>query len=36
VKQAAEVLVAQGYLLAEDLPTVADQAVQRYDLFQGR
>jgi hypothetical protein len=36
VKQAAEVLVQQGYLLAEDLPTVAAQASQRYDLFRGR
>jgi hypothetical protein len=36
VKQAAEVLVKQGYLLAEDLPTVAEQASQRYDLFRGR
>lgn len=36
VKQAAEALVAQGYLLAEDLPTVAEQASQRYDLYQSR
>jgi hypothetical protein len=36
VKQAAEALVQQGYLLAEDLPTVAEQASQRYDLFRGR
>ena len=36
VKQAAEALVRQGYLLAEDLPTVTDQASQRYDLFQSR
>jgi hypothetical protein len=36
VQQAAEALVAQGYLLAEDLPTVAAQASQRYDLFRGR
>jgi Alpha/beta hydrolase domain len=36
VKQAAEALVKQGYLLAEDLPTVAEQASQRYDLFRGR
>ena len=36
VKQAAEALVEQGYLLAEDLPTVAAQASQRYDLFRGR
>jgi hypothetical protein len=36
VQQAAEALVAQGYLLAEDLFTVAEQAAQRYDLFRGR
>jgi hypothetical protein len=36
VKQVAEALVAQGYLLAEDLPTVTEQAAQRYDLFRGR
>jgi hypothetical protein len=36
VKQAAEALVQQGYLLAEDLPRVAEQASQRYDLFRGR
>ena len=36
VKQAAEALVQQGYLLADDLPTVAEQASQRYDLFRGR
>jgi hypothetical protein len=36
VQQAAEALVQQGYLLAEDLPTVAAQASQRYDLFRGR
>jgi hypothetical protein len=34
VKHAAETLVQQGYLLAEDLPTVTDQAAQRYDLFR--
>jgi len=36
VQQAAEALVQQGYLLAEDLPTVTEQASQRYDLFQSR
>jgi hypothetical protein len=36
VQQAAEALVQQGYLLAEDLSTVADQAAQRYDLFRRR
>ncbi len=35
VQQAAEALVQQGYLLAEDLPTVTAQASQRYDLYQG-
>jgi hypothetical protein len=33
VQQAAEVLVQQQYMLAEDVPTVMDQAAQRYDLF---
>jgi hypothetical protein len=36
VQQAAEALIQQGYLLAEDQPTVIEQASQRYDLFQGR
>jgi hypothetical protein len=36
VQQAAEALVEQGYLLAEDLPTAAAQASQRYDLFRDR
>jgi len=36
VQQAAEVLVQQGYLLAEDLSTVMEQASQRYGLFQSR
>ncbi len=36
VQQAAEALVQQGYLLAEDLPTVTEQASQRYDLFKRR
>jgi hypothetical protein len=36
VQEAAEALVQQGYLLAEDLTTVAEQASQRYDLFRGR
>jgi hypothetical protein len=36
VNQAAEALVQQGYLLAEDLPTVAAQASQRYDSFRRR
>jgi hypothetical protein len=36
VTQAAEALVAQEYLLAEDVPTVTEQASQRYDLYQSR
>ena len=36
VQHAAEALVQQGYLLAEDLQTVLDQAGQRYDLFRSR
>jgi hypothetical protein len=36
VQQAVEALVQQGYLLAEDRPTIVDQAAQRYDLFRGR
>ena len=36
VQQAAEVLVQQEYLLVEDLPTIIDQACQRYDLFHSR
>jgi hypothetical protein len=36
VQLAAEALVQQGYLLAEDLPTVTEHASQRYDLFQRR
>jgi hypothetical protein len=36
VQQAAETLVQQGYLLAEDLATVTEQASQRYDLYQSR
>src|SRR5262249_35229960 len=36
VQRAAEALMQQGYLLAEDLPTVIDQASQRYDLLQSQ
>jgi hypothetical protein len=36
VQQAAEALVQQGYLLAEDLSTLTEQASQRYDLYRGR
>jgi hypothetical protein len=35
VQQAAEALVRQGLLLDDDLPTIAEQAAQRYDLFRG-
>ncbi len=34
VRQAAESLVQQGYLLTEDMPAVMAQAGQRYDQFQ--
>ena len=34
VKHAAEALVQQGYLLAEDLPTITEQAAQCYDRFR--
>ena len=34
VRQAAEELVKEGYLLAEDLATVVEQAGQRYDAFR--
>lgn len=36
VQRAAVALVEQGYLLAEDMSTVSDQAGQRYDLLQSR
>ncbi|MFQ6029530.1 MAG: alpha/beta hydrolase domain-containing protein, partial [Dehalococcoidia bacterium] len=36
VRQAAQVLVGQGYLLAEDIETVIDQAAQHYDVFRSR
>jgi len=36
VKQAAHVLVDQGYLLEEDLETVVERASQLYDLLQSR
>jgi len=36
VQQAAEALVQQGDLLAEDVPTVTDEASRRYDLCQSR
>jgi hypothetical protein len=36
VQHAAEALAQQGYLLAEDLPTVTEQAAQRYDVFRSR
>ncbi|MGE3541261.1 MAG: alpha/beta hydrolase domain-containing protein [Candidatus Tectimicrobiota bacterium] len=36
VQRAAEVLVQQGYLLAEDMATMLEQAAQRYARFAGR
>jgi hypothetical protein len=36
VQHAAEALVQQGYVLSEDLPTITEQASQRYDLFRSR
>ena len=36
VRQAAEALVQQRHLLAEDLPTILEQAAQRYDLLLSR
>lgn len=36
VRQAAETLVQQGYLLAEDISTVTEQASQRYDRYGPR
>jgi hypothetical protein len=33
VTKAAEALVAEGYLLAADLPQLVQRAAQRYDLF---
>jgi hypothetical protein len=36
VQHAAKALVAQRYLLAEDLPTITEQAAQRYDLFRAQ
>jgi hypothetical protein len=34
VQYAAADLVAQGYVLPEDVPTISEQARQRYDLFR--
>jgi len=34
IKKAAQELVARGYLLAEDLKTVLEQAAQRYDVLK--
>ena len=31
VRQAAQSLIAEGYMLAEDMDTVTEQAAQRYD-----
>ena len=36
VQQAARSLVDEGYLLAEDVPTVVEQAGQLYDVFSAR
>jgi hypothetical protein len=33
VRQAAQRLVEDGYLLAEDLELVVDQAAERFDIF---
>ncbi len=36
VRQAAQALIAEGYLLEEDLDTVTEQAAQRYDSLSSR
>ena len=36
VRRAAQALADEGYLLAEDIETVAEQASERYDLFRNR
>ena len=36
VRAAAQALVEQGYLLAEDLTWVEEGAARRYDLFRGK
>ena len=36
VKQAAENLIGQRYLLEEDLESIVNQAAQHYDLFASR
>jgi hypothetical protein len=33
VTKAAQALVAEGYLLRDDVQTVLEQAAHRYDLF---
>ena len=35
VKNAAQALVDEGYMLAEDVESVAEQAAQQYDLLHG-
>ena len=35
VREAARTLVEEGYLLAEDMELVREQAAQRYDVFRG-
>lgn len=36
VRQAAQVLINERYVLAEDLERIVDQAAQHYDLLRGR
>ncbi|MCE2462331.1 MAG: hypothetical protein J4F46_00210 [Dehalococcoidia bacterium] len=36
VRRAAQALVDEGYLLAEDIERVAEQSSERYDLFRSR
>jgi hypothetical protein len=36
IRRAANALVEEGYLLAEDLDFVVDQAAERYELLRGR
>jgi Alpha/beta hydrolase domain len=36
VRKAAEALIAERYLLAEDLEAIVQHAAQRYDLFTGQ
>ena len=36
VRSAAQALVDEGYLLAEDIERVVEQSAERYDLFRSR